>query len=265
MDDSIAEKLRACCAPALSDDRGEDADQAHLDHAEYLFDENEDADAYAELNAVLSSATFLSEPWLRAIEIVEDHKPALALGMYLLAMETITPEGLRSPVHAAGYLHLAAARRRLKWELDIPLSDADLLIGIDSAEGMAKSWRLLDLVAESQVADEQPRFWDRGALAALTQSRPRGTFPEQPDAYYLEIEAVLRARGGGRIVANRMSLADWKRLQGLTDDARHLEDLQTIVSGHDGGARVEWPPKRNEPCWCGSGVKYKKCCGWPPG
>ena len=22
-----------------------------------------------------------------------------------------------------------------------------------------------------------------------------------------------------------------------------------------------WPPGRNEPCWCGSGKKYKKCCG----
>jgi tetratricopeptide (TPR) repeat protein len=24
---------------------------------------------------------------------------------------------------------------------------------------------------------------------------------------------------------------------------------------------VAWPPGRNDPCWCGSGVKYKKCCG----
>jgi len=23
---------------------------------------------------------------------------------------------------------------------------------------------------------------------------------------------------------------------------------------------VSWPPGRNEACWCGSGVKYKKCC-----
>jgi tetratricopeptide (TPR) repeat protein len=24
---------------------------------------------------------------------------------------------------------------------------------------------------------------------------------------------------------------------------------------------IAWPPGRNEPCWCGSGRKYKKCCG----
>lgn len=24
-----------------------------------------------------------------------------------------------------------------------------------------------------------------------------------------------------------------------------------------------WPPDRNDPCWCGSGRKYKKCCAAP--
>lgn len=24
---------------------------------------------------------------------------------------------------------------------------------------------------------------------------------------------------------------------------------------------IAWPPARNAPCWCGSGAKYKKCCG----
>ena len=23
---------------------------------------------------------------------------------------------------------------------------------------------------------------------------------------------------------------------------------------------LAWPPGRNEPCWCGSGLKYKRCC-----
>ncbi len=29
------------------------------------------------------------------------------------------------------------------------------------------------------------------------------------------------------------------------------------------GVAVRWPPGRNEPCWCGSGRKYKKCCASP--
>lgn len=27
------------------------------------------------------------------------------------------------------------------------------------------------------------------------------------------------------------------------------------------GGTGPWPPGRNEPCWCGSGRKYKRCCG----
>jgi tetratricopeptide (TPR) repeat protein len=27
------------------------------------------------------------------------------------------------------------------------------------------------------------------------------------------------------------------------------------------GRAIAWPPGRNEPCWCGSGTKYKRCCG----
>lgn len=26
---------------------------------------------------------------------------------------------------------------------------------------------------------------------------------------------------------------------------------------------ITWPPERNQPCWCHSGRKYKKCCGHP--
>jgi tetratricopeptide (TPR) repeat protein len=41
------------------------------------------------------------------------------------------------------------------------------------------------------------------------------------------------------------------------------EEARAVYAAHrmrDGGA-ISWPPGRNEPCWCGSGRKYKKCCG----
>jgi hypothetical protein len=30
------------------------------------------------------------------------------------------------------------------------------------------------------------------------------------------------------------------------------------------GRAIAWPPNRNDPCWCGSGRKYKQCCGPEP-
>ena len=30
------------------------------------------------------------------------------------------------------------------------------------------------------------------------------------------------------------------------------------------GQTLDWPPRRSEPCWCGSGLKYKRCCATAP-
>lgn len=40
--------------------------------------------------------------------------------------------------------------------------------------------------------------------------------------------------------------------------ARYAADV-----ARDPARTVTWPPGRNDPCWCGSGRKYKKCCGAP--
>ena len=36
-----------------------------------------------------------------------------------------------------------------------------------------------------------------------------------------------------------------------------------LIERFDAGDGQVWPPERNAPCWCGSGAKYKKCCGTP--
>ena len=51
--------------------------------------------------------------------------------------------------------------------------------------------------------------------------------------------------------------------------AEHDEDPEEARASYavhlttEGGV-IAWPPGRNEPCWCGSGRKYKKCCGPAP-
>jgi tetratricopeptide (TPR) repeat protein len=51
--------------------------------------------------------------------------------------------------------------------------------------------------------------------------------------------------------------------------ANHDEDPEEaraayVASRMRDGDAIPWPPGRNEPCWCGSGRKYKKCCGPAP-
>jgi tetratricopeptide (TPR) repeat protein len=48
-------------------------------------------------------------------------------------------------------------------------------------------------------------------------------------------------------------------------DAEHLDpssaDARARYAASLADDVIEWPPGRNDPCWCGSGSKYKKCCG----
>jgi SEC-C motif len=41
-------------------------------------------------------------------------------------------------------------------------------------------------------------------------------------------------------------------------DARAEYAAHLAATGDPG--LIAWPPGRNQPCWCGSGRKYKKCC-----
>lgn len=45
--------------------------------------------------------------------------------------------------------------------------------------------------------------------------------------------------------------------QAGTAEARSGLAAEVARTGRD----LPWPPGRNQPCWCGSGRKYKKCCG----
>lgn len=46
-------------------------------------------------------------------------------------------------------------------------------------------------------------------------------------------------------------------------DPSQLRAQYAADMARDPSRTVTWPPGRNEPCWCGSGRKYKKCCGAP--
>ncbi|QEC50236.1 hypothetical protein FSW04_23385 [Baekduia soli] len=47
---------------------------------------------------------------------------------------------------------------------------------------------------------------------------------------------------------------------GIDPDWAEARARAAYEAAQDGHA-VAWPPGRNEPCWCGSGAKYKRCCG----
>jgi uncharacterized protein YecA (UPF0149 family) len=44
-------------------------------------------------------------------------------------------------------------------------------------------------------------------------------------------------------------------------DPSQLRDRNAADVARDPSRTIAWPPGRNDPCWSGSGRKYKRCCG----
>jgi uncharacterized protein YecA (UPF0149 family) len=61
----------------------------------------------------------------------------------------------------------------------------------------------------------------------------------------------------GGDVAGLIAFGKQHTLDPAMPDTRSLYAAQLTRTG---GARP-YPPGRNAACWCGSGRKYKKCCG----
>ncbi|MFG1907540.1 SEC-C metal-binding domain-containing protein [Kribbella sp. NPDC048928] len=79
-----------------------------------------------------------------------------------------------------------------------------------------------------------------------------------------EQELRLRAEHGttslATIPATANALATFATTSGSEDP-----DIPTLEAYRDslidsGTPQTPWPPGRNDPCWCGSQAKYKKCC-----
>lgn len=55
-------------------------------------------------------------------------------------------------------------------------------------------------------------------------------------------------------------LTSWAERNGCDPGTGAARSRFAAVRAIDGHA-LPWPPGRNEPCWCGSAQKYKRCCG----
>lgn len=86
-----------------------------------------------------------------------------------------------------------------------------------------------------------------------------------PDAYCGIVEA--RVRELGQVTGRAPSIAPL-RVEALVEfaESRGLDpgtaearsEMAAALGSRD--EVVPWPPGRNDPCWCGSGRKYKRCC-----
>lgn len=151
---------------------------------------------------------------------------------------------------------LAVQRHELRHDLDL---------GHDELDDMAD-----ELISAAEV-DAAPdgsvvMFWPREEFEALRGKLPTVAESEGSswDEHRAGIEVTLSewAAGGTTglaVVAGSVDeLVAHAEATGVAPDDD--ETIDDYVGSLDPDRAVEWPPPRNGPCWCGSGLKYKKCC-----
>ncbi|MBB2947826.1 tetratricopeptide (TPR) repeat protein [Actinoplanes lutulentus] len=91
------------------------------------------------------------------------------------------------------------------------------------------------------------------ASTATTAASATGDLVFWPQADFEALPADEAEKNGGTWDGHRARLE--------RELVRRAGAGQTdLVIKRHGGGQISWPPERNGACWCGSGLKYKKCC-----
>jgi uncharacterized protein YecA (UPF0149 family) len=112
--------------------------------------------------------------------------------------------------------------------------------------------------------------WQRDELESAHQRWPEvftGDIPAHCAAIEQRLRRMAAQQHTGRItlIAGTVEgLAEYLRNVG-GEPGEESTRLSYAARARELGHTLAWPPGRNQPCWCASGQKYKKCCGRPAG
>ena len=187
-----------------------------------------------------------------------------ALDWLTEALDTLAPDRNRLPKPDQGFeivIELLMARHDLRETLGLPHdADDELADRIDDA--------LADALEEDD--EEAPILFfpqkEFDALATLSAQALvfTGTTWDEHRSRVQSILAAFSGIGASDLAAIAATaegylsfVAEAKLDPG--DVATAAEYADRLTDEQD-AIVIPWPPGRNESCWCGSGLKYKKCC-----
>jgi hypothetical protein len=260
---------------------GEEGQFAQVLLAEVYFDLGRDDAARAELAALKSAPPCSPGPCEVAAELFEERGDLAAAGeWYDTAAAVLTDDELAALGGEFGWpsypAHVLLGRSRVRQLLGFPTDELDDAVRrARERSGVGALPSADDLLAGHGgvplgTREVRTLFWQRPEFHASRERWPalfdsNGT---DPVVYHRGLEDRFRqlsGRGVARVTLvpgtaeglDRFALGTGR--DPAEDTTRHAYMCELV----DAGETIAWPPPRNGRCWCGSGSKYKKCCGGP--
>jgi hypothetical protein len=180
-----------------------------------------------------------------------------ALIWYSLATDGLTADEVSNSLWPRV---MVTGRRRVKSALGMELDGIDQLGEVGNVEDSDAYFDLLDLLRKPSVLGGRIQVWSREEFAEARRRWPWRISTDSIDTYYRDVESVLREYDERVIVVRRTFKFFLDRVDELE---RRLSEPHSTAEppAPDDNPGVAWPPERNQPCWCQSGRKYKRCCG----
>jgi hypothetical protein len=255
-------------------DGGPDGCYARAQRIDDLYEDGREEDAVAELAALARDPALGDGPCQMVAELLverEDLEQAAAwYDRSVARLDDEAIEALHGPHAAFSYAStVVRGRREVREALGLPPDRMDDLV----PDVPALPWQepptredVLGLLEAGEDARVRLGVFQRGERAEAQRRWP-DTYSGTDEEYFTETELgwrEVRDAGATSITVVPMTVS------GLVDFADEIGESPTdsavksrYVTRLAASAGLPWPPARNAPCWCGSGVKYKKCCGRP--
>jgi tetratricopeptide (TPR) repeat protein len=249
---------------------GEDGCFARTELADGYFSDGADEAAYAEL-ALLSREPALHDGHCELVADLLAERGDLpdALKWYDRAVARLTPETLDGLSDSDSWLQPSSImlrnRRDVRRRLGLTPDAMDEMAPDAPLGPLADFADIRDRAATSRPPREVRMLVFQRGERAEARRRWSDAFVEPDEEYYPAAERRWRELSDNGVPSIRVvpasvaDLCEFADRAGLspTDDETRMSYAQTVPQEQ----AIVWPPARNCACWCGSGIKYKKCCG----